>query len=128
MPQTESGTDGPAKAFRRMAGTVLAIFQNRLELAGVELQESKLRFIEALVVALASFFLASMALIFLSLTLVAIFWESRVCILGIMSLVFLSGSLIMGFLLKKRIRQWPSPFAATIQELQKDRQCLSPRK
>jgi len=128
MPQTEPGQDGPAKAFRRMAGTILAILQNRLELAGVELGESKLRFIEALVFALAFFFLAAMALVFLSLTLVAVFWESRVYILGAIGLVFLLSSGVVVVSLRKRIRDWPSLFASTIQELQKDRECLSPRK
>jgi uncharacterized membrane protein YqjE len=128
MPQTEPGPDGPAKAFRRMAGTILAILQNRLELAGVELHESKLRFIEALMLAMAVFFLAAMALVFLSLTLVAVFWDYRIYVLSALGLAFLLGSGILVFSLKKRIRGWPSPFASTIHELQKDRECLSPRK
>lgn len=128
MPQTEPGPDGPAKAFRRMAGTILAIVQNRLELAGVELHESKLRFIEALMLALAFFFLAAMALVFISLTLVAVYWEYRIYILSGLSGVFLLGSAILVISLKKCVRNWPSPFASTIHELQKDRECLSPRK
>lgn len=128
MPQTEPGPDGPAKAFRRMAGTILAILQNRLELAGVELNESKLRFIEALVLALAVCFLAAMAVVFLSLTIVAVFWEYRIYVLSALAGVFLLGTGILVLSLKKRIREWPSPFASTIHELQKDRECLSLRK
>lgn len=128
MPQTEPGSEGPAQVFRRMAGTILAILQNRLELAGVELNESKLRFIEALVLALAICFLAAMALVFLSLTVVAVFWEYRIYVLSGLALVFLMGAAVLVLSLKKHIREWPSPFATTIHELQKDRECLSPRK
>lgn len=128
MPQAEPGREGPASAIRRMAGTFLAILQNRLELAGVELHESSLRFIEALIVALAAFFLACLAVVFLSLTLVAVFWDHRIIVLLALALAFLVGSAMLVFLLKKKIRAWPSPFASTINELQKDRECLSPRK
>lgn len=128
MPQTEPGPDGPAKAFRRMAGTILAILQNRLELAGVELNESKLRFIEALVLALAVCFLAAMSVVFFSLTIVAVFWDYRIYVLSALAVVFLLGTGILVISLKKRIREWPSPFASTIHEFQKDRECLSPRK
>ncbi len=128
MPQTEPGPDGPAKAFRRMAGTILAILQNRLELVGVELHESKLRFIQALVLALAVCFLAAMAVVFLSLTIVAVFWEYRIYVLSALAVAFLLGTGILVLSLKKRIREWPSPFGSTIHELQKDRECLSPRK
>jgi uncharacterized membrane protein YqjE len=111
-----------------MAGTLLAILQNRLELAGVELHESTLRFIEALILGMAAFFLASMAVVFVSLTLVAMFWDHLIFILLALALAYFAGSAILVFLLKKKIRAWPSPFATTIQELKKDRECLSPRK
>lgn len=128
MAESEPRTDGLYQSLRRLGDTVLAIVQNRLELVGVELREEKYRVIEALVVAGMLVFLSVLAVVFLTLTVVAIFWEYRVYILAGFGLLYSSGTVFLLFALKKRMQSWPTPFGTTIEEIKKDRECLLPRK
>ncbi len=128
MAEAESRGDGLYQSLRRLGDTVLAILQNRLELVGVELREEQYRVIEALVLAGMLVFLSVLTVVFLTLTVVALFWEYRVYILAGFGLLYASGTILMLLALKKRLHTWPIPFGATIEEIKKDRECLLPRK
>jgi uncharacterized membrane protein YqjE len=123
-------TDAPAPAgilgaFRVLGESLLATVQDRLELFSVELQEEKFRLILTFVWISAAVFTAMMAIVFASLTLVYLFWESaRLAVLGGLT-VFYAGALIAIILAFRRyIARQPSPFSATRQEIGKDRACI----
>jgi uncharacterized membrane protein YqjE len=121
--------EGLANALRRMADSLLAIAQNRLELFSVEAGEEKLRLIEALFLAVAFFFIVLLALLVLTLGLIFLAPpEWRPWVLGGFVLVYFSASGVIWIALGKRIRNWPPPFSSTLAEFKKDLECLRPKK
>lgn len=132
-----AGTDQPSRGlFGSLAGmfdTLLATVQNRLELFAVELQEEKCRLIEALVWAAAVIFLAIMAVTMLTLTvafLAGMLFGDAALLWVLAGFTLLYATVACGAYraLKQRLCNRPLPFAETIAELKKDRECLRPRK
>jgi uncharacterized membrane protein YqjE len=124
MDEKESPTPSLPETLRRLGATVLAIFSNRLELLVVELQEERIRFLEALflvaVVMVLSFFTLTLAAIAVTILI----WKE----FGIWGLVILSGVGLVGTLLaawglRARLRNWPL-LAGTLAELRKDHEWL----
>lgn len=133
MAEADQPSRGLFGSLAGMFDTLLATVQNRLELFAVELQEEKCRLIEALVWAAAVIFLAIMAVTMLTLTVV--FWagiilgeEALFWTLGGFTLLYVTVAYGAFRALKQRLCKRPLPFAETIAELKKDRECLRPRK
>ncbi|MFZ5807441.1 MAG: phage holin family protein [Verrucomicrobiota bacterium] len=130
---TDSGSEEKTGFFARWRGIVdkvLNLVQTRLELLGVELQEEKCRLIEALMWASAVVFLGGMSLIVLTFTVIFVVWENyqaRVIALIVFSVVYLSAALWSFLMLRKKLKEVSAPFAESLRELKKDRQCLNIR-
>ena len=76
-------------SLRKLADSLLAGAQDRLELFAVELQEEKFRLIQIIVWISAAIFAGGMAITFASITLVYLFWESaRLAVLGGLTLLY----------------------------------------
>jgi uncharacterized membrane protein YqjE len=129
MSQDEPPSGGVLDSFRRLCDAGLAQVQNRIELFAVELQEEKARLLRILVLATGVFFLAGVAVVMVTLTVVWLAGESaRLPLLIAFSGLYLAGA-VAGFLaFRKLIRSAPPPFQDTISELKKDRDWLSSRK
>jgi uncharacterized membrane protein YqjE len=97
----------------------------RIELFSVELQEEKYRFIQLLVWIGATIFAAAMALTFGSLVLVYLFWDgARLAVLtGLTGFYVLAFAVIVAAFRRYLARQ-PKPFAATLEEIQEDGECI----
>lgn len=109
---------------RRTASALLAMLGDRVELLGLELRETKLRFLQALVYACLAIVLGLLALV----TLVLLVLEltppgARVYVLGgiVLACLVLAVAALMAV---RRGLGRPLPFAQTVAELQKDRQCF----
>lgn len=112
-------------SLRRILDTLLATAQNRIELLAVELQEEKCRLMEALLLAVALAVCGIMALTLLTFLLVVVFWENgRLIALGGLGALYLAGAAVAWRALQSRLKS-RSAFAGTIDELKKDRECLS---
>jgi uncharacterized membrane protein YqjE len=121
MPEAESGASGLLGSLRRMATSLLALLQTRVQLVAIELQEEKLRAINLLVwltVALA----LGVAGILVSVGILSVFLWQRAGFAGVIGLavVLLAAAIILLLQLRRRIVQGPDPFATTIQEIGKD--------
>jgi uncharacterized membrane protein YqjE len=124
-PQAE----GVGSPLRRLAESILAVVENRLSLATVELNLEKYQAIEVLFWGAACFSLGFLAMLLLTFTVVVVFWESgRLTVLIGLTLVYLFGAAAAFFALKHRLKSWPTPFTETIAEIKKDRACLKARK
>jgi uncharacterized membrane protein YqjE len=66
---------------------------------------------------------ALMTLALLTFTLVVIFWEYRVVVLVVLTLAYGAGAGASFWTLRNRLRHWQS-FAATLDQIKKDRACL----
>ena len=129
MSETEPPPGGVLDSFRRLCDSGLAQVQTRVELFSVEFQEEKARLLKTLVLAAGIFFLAGVAVIMVTLTVVWLAGETaRLPLLIAFSVLYVGGA-VAGFLaLRKMLRTAPTPFQDTISELKKDRDWLSSRK
>jgi uncharacterized membrane protein YqjE len=116
-PMTSGGIVSQCKNFLE---TGIALVQNRLELVALELQEEKSRAISIIVLGATLIFLGFMGVIALMLTLVFLFWEHALIVMGGFTGVFLLGALVVFLVLKGKLKK-PIPFSETISQLKKDR-------
>ena len=124
----ETATPGPAGflgSLRSLGDGLLASAQDRLELVSIELQEEKLRLIRMFVWVSAIVFLGMMAVVFGSLTVVYLFWESaRLAVLGGLTALYAGALVVMIVAFRRHLARQPDPFSATRQELGEDRACI----
>ena len=113
---TQQSSPGP---LRRILSSAFAIFETRLELIGIELQEEKERLIGVVFLGLAAMMLAMMALI----SLIAIFfWDTyRWQALGGITLLYALIALACGLRARSNLRDAPNMFDDTLAEFRKDR-------
>jgi uncharacterized membrane protein YqjE len=124
MEGPEEKRRGVFASMSRLLKIIAATVANRVELLLVEWQEERLRLVEALL-------LAGVVLILMLMTLmVATFAIVAVCLLNhqiglviALCVLYLLATLVCGWLLRKRLKEWV-PFASTLAELKKDKECL----
>ena len=128
MPPGEPPSRGVLDSFRNLCDSGLALVQNRIELFALEIQEEKARLLRTLVLSAAAFFLAGVAVVMVTLTIVFVAGESaRVPLLIALSLFYVLAAVAVCLALRKQLRSAPPPFHETVSELKKDRNWLSPR-
>jgi uncharacterized membrane protein YqjE len=124
----ETATPAPSGflgSLRALGDGLLASVQNRMELISVELQEEKFRLIRTFVWISAAIFLGMMAIMFASITLVYLFWESaRLAVLGGLTVLFTGALVVILIALRRYLARQPHPFAATLHEIRQDRACI----
>lgn len=118
-----SGDDGLSGVIHKIGVTLAGILQTRLEILATELEEARLHLGQVLLLALVALFCLGLGLIWLSVLLVVLFWDShRFEVLGAMTVIFLGTGGYAVFLLRTRIAQRTPLFAITLAELAKDRE------
>jgi len=124
MDPRSEGNAGLLGSLRRMAALFVATLANRFELFIVELQEEGRRSLRLLIWTAAAGVCALMALILLNFLVLAIFWESARLPAAAGLLLFHIGAALYGVRRARRLLRESAPFAATLEELKKDRACL----
>ena len=125
MEPATPASAGFLHSLRALGDGLLATVQDRLELFSVELQEEKFRLIQIFVWISAAVFTGMMALTFVSLTLVYLFWASaRLAVLGGLTIVYTGALVAIVIAFRRFIARQPSPFAATLHEMGEDRACI----
>jgi uncharacterized membrane protein YqjE len=122
MNMAGSGLMGSVK---RLTGSLIAILSTRLELLANELQEERVRLTQMLLLALIALFCLGNGLILLNAFIVVLFWEDhRLFALGLLSLVYLVAGAAVATVARARAQAGSKLFAASLSELEKDRQAL----
>jgi len=118
-------TGGWSGRFRRVLDALLGLAQNRIELFAVELQEEKLRAVRLAVWCTVALTLCAGGLL-ICLGALALFLWTVGGYWGLMglALALLSASAAMLWWLRRGILGGPQPFADTLAEFKKDRECL----
>ncbi len=125
MDTQDRDTPGLLGSLRALGDGLLAGVQGRLELFSIELQEEKFRLIRTVVWVAAAVFLGMLALVFASLTVVYLFWDSaRLAVLGGLALFHAGALAVVLLALRRFLARQPAPFAATLHEFAKDRACI----
>lgn len=117
--------EGLLASLRGLFATALALLQTRVELLATELEEEKLRLLSVLVFGFAALLLLSIGTVFLAIFLTLLFWDThRLLVIGCATLVFLVGGSGAWLLAQRQIRSGSRLFAASLAELQQDRNAL----
>ena len=115
---------GVATASKRVAKRLLAIFETRLSLALVELQEEREKILRSLWLAMVASVFLLLAGIVLTILVVRIFWGNHpIAALLVLMATYLSIAAIFYIRLARLQRAWQT-LPATIEQLRKDRECL----
>jgi uncharacterized membrane protein YqjE len=118
-------TVGYVQSIRSLADGLLATLQERFTLFTVELQEEKLRLIQTFIWISATVFTAMMAVMFASLLLVYLFWESaRLAALGGLTMLYVGALVAIVLAFRRFLARQPQPFAATLEAVGADRTCI----
>ena len=124
MDESETPRPGLLASLRRLGATLLAILHNRLELLAVELQEERLRLLNALLLAAVVVALGCFTLAAAATALFIVVWNrwGVAGLLGVAALGLL-GTLLAYWRLRARLKNWRL-LSGTLAELKKDRERL----
>ena len=114
---------GLFNSLRRLGSTVLEAARVRVELVASEVEEQGLRLSQILVLAVAAGFCIALSIVLLVEFFVVLFWDTnRLTALGFFTLFFAMAGALLLLALRGRARSRPRFLAATVAELNKDRQ------
>lgn len=117
-----------AESAARLAATLLAIVQTRVELVATEVEEESLRYFSYLMMAMAAMFCAGVAILLGTMLIVVLYWESnRIGALLTLTLVFAVAAAMIGLRVRSRYRGKPKLLMHTMTELSRDTEMLQPR-
>ncbi len=118
-PREEPATS----AVRSVVRSLLSFAETRARIAASEFEEQLLRLLEVAVWAIAALFLAAIALLLLSLFIVLVFWDSnRLLAAGLLAALYASAAGFSVVMVRKCLAARPKFLAATLAELEKDRE------
>lgn len=108
---------------RELAKTLLAFAETRARLAAADVEEQTVRVVEIALWAALTLFFFAVSLVFLSVFILLLFWDShRELTAALIGGLWFATAVLAGLTLRSRLRARPTFFAATLEELRKDRQ------
>ena len=127
----DPGSRRPESLFgsvKALAATLLAIAQTRLELFSTELEEEGIRALSILSWALGALFCAALGVVFATLFVAYALWSTHPLLaLGVPAVLFFLGGVIAWRVVDRKVKSKPRMFAASLAELEKDRDQLISR-
>jgi uncharacterized membrane protein YqjE len=119
------GASGLLGSLRGLADGLIGSAHDRLELLAIELHEEKHRLIQIFIWISAIVFLAMLAMVFASMAIVVLFWETaRVAVVCSLAGIYIAALVATALGFKRYLKRQPKPFAATLSELREDRECI----
>jgi len=105
-----------------VASDLIAMLRTRVELFSAEVAEQKHRLFTMAAMLFAAGLLLLLAIVVASFLVVAFFWttEYRYWAIGLLSFAYAATGLILIWSVCRRVKSEPAPFAATLEELQRD--------
>jgi len=112
---------------RRLAGALLGLVHGHVALFSEELKEQQARTVTLLILTGLCVLFGLMLIIGVSAALLILFWDThRILVISLLCLLYASGLLGCGWNLVRRMRNAPTPFSASLEELARDREQLLP--
>jgi uncharacterized membrane protein YqjE len=125
MPASRAGL---FESLRRLLHTALELGQVRLELLVADLEFEKLRLIEVALRALLGLLLLGLGLLLLIAFVLVLLWDSYLLqALGVLTVLCVTGGLLLLQAAKRRLVRGDELFAATRAEFERDQAALRPR-
>lgn len=125
--ESHASAGGLFESLKALAGSLAGIVHTRLELLSNDIAEERAHFTGLLVLGLVALFCLGVGVVLLTILIAVAFWEShRLAALGGLTGFFLvAGAALVG-LARHKARTRPRLFEASLAELSKDRQQLTP--
>lgn len=129
IPSPDNASHGGLyDSLKGLGATGVAIVRTRLELLSTELAEEKERFLTQLVLGLAALFCIGLGIILAAVFLTVALWQShRLLVLGMLTTLFLGLGVAALVAAAKFARTQSKLFSASLAELSKDQDHLTPR-
>jgi uncharacterized membrane protein YqjE len=122
----ESG--GLMESLQRMAGTLLAIFQTRLDLLSSEMEEERLNIGQMLLYGSIALFFFGLAIVLLTILIVVLLWDSyRLPVLGSFIVLYFVAGFLAWSATRSVAREKSKLFSASLAALAEDRDQLGSR-
>jgi len=125
-----NGTEPPAglmHSLRGLAATALGVLQTRLDLLVSEIEEERLRILQLLVWGSVALLFFAFALLMLTFAVILVFWDTdRVLVAVVLGGVYLAVGIALAVGARRRAQR-PRLFAASMSELEKDRDTFRPK-
>ena len=116
---------GLLASVQNLLASLLGLARTRLDLLSTELQEALAHFALGIIMAVAAVLLGTLGLAFAGAAFVLVMApEQRMAATVVIALVFLAAGVGLGILL--RVRKRPRIFEASLGELQRDQETLTP--
>ena len=116
-----AGRGGLLHSIRNLASTLLGAAHTRLEIFSTEIEEERLRLEQLLLVTLAAAICLGMGLLLCVAFVIIYFWDThRLLAVGVLAAAFLAIAVVLGAVLRAKVKARPKPFAVTRGELSKD--------
>jgi uncharacterized membrane protein YqjE len=117
---------GLTGAAARLGASLLGLARSRLELASVEFVEERDRIQQQFTMLLGAAAMFAFAVLFVAVWVVVYFWDTnRLTAIAIVAAVFAGAGALLLLVRKEYADSAPTPFAATIAELDRDRVALA---
>ena len=127
-PGTGETGAGIVQSLRNLAATLVAVFHTRLELLVTEIEEERVRLLELLLWAAGALFCLGVAVLLLVLLLIAVFWDThRIAVIATLAAVFLAAGIGIAAGVRSRMHARSRLFSASLEELARDKDQLTPR-
>ena len=115
-------------SLRNLGATTLALIRTRVELVATEFAEEKERRKEMLILAVVGALFLALGLLLVAFFVVVLFWDNyRLLATGVVTLAYLGIGAWALVKLRRKIRESPPPFAATLAEFENDLELLKKR-
>lgn len=125
-PSSGGAGSGILHSLRKLAATLVAVLQTRVELLAAELEEERMRLLQLLLWISGAIFFMAVGILLLVILAVAVFWEShRLTAIVVLAGAFLAAGAGMSVAVRNRLRERPRLFPASRDELARDRDELS---
>lgn len=114
-------------SLKTLASTLVSIGRTRLELLSVDIEEERVWLSSMLVWTLVALFCAGLSIVLTILFFIVIWWDThRLLAVGMPALLLMLCAILAGKVVLDKARAKPRLFAASLAELSKDHEHLSP--
>jgi len=119
-------TGGLLTSLKQLVATLVAVVQTRLELLANEVQAEKLRLTQLLLLGISALFFLACAVLLLTVLVVVALWDThRLLAIGGFAALYLGIGIGFALAVRGRVAAGTHLFAASLGELEKDRDRLS---
>jgi uncharacterized membrane protein YqjE len=125
--ESHAAAGGLFESLKTLSGSLVGIVHTRLELLSTDIAEERAHLTSLLVLGLVALFCLGVGVVLLAILIAVAFWDShRLAALGGLTGFFMIAGAGLAWLALHKARTKPRLFDASLAELSKDRQHLTP--